>query len=286
MGGVHLGGETSMDISADLYEFARSPIGLVSSGFKSFLDTRRSLEFLETMGCTVTSLRGYKSTYEACRSSSSSSSCSSPDDKGAYLSSRLSENLTIPAKDTSENHNDNDNNDHNSQSAIQLRQRLAKGHQFPGFFTTTNKEQVKSPWQCGSVQEAAQILFECLEGPMFLGGDRATCATNRSAPNEGIFNLANSYESRAMLLACPIPADFSLDNDDQQYRQAMEAISSSIDGRLDLNGAEKTPLILAQLNEATGGKTLRANIELLRNNARIGAHLAYEYGLLADRTGK
>lgn len=55
-GGVHMGGEQSMDISADLYEMARSPMGIVSSGFKSFLDTQRTLEFLETIGCTVMSL--------------------------------------------------------------------------------------------------------------------------------------------------------------------------------------------------------------------------------------
>ena len=42
-----------MDISADLTELARTPVALISSGCKSFLDTPRTLEFLETHGVGV-----------------------------------------------------------------------------------------------------------------------------------------------------------------------------------------------------------------------------------------
>lgn len=53
LGGVHRGGEKSMDISADLVELGRSPVTVVSSGCKSFLDIPRTLEYLETQGVTV-----------------------------------------------------------------------------------------------------------------------------------------------------------------------------------------------------------------------------------------
>ena len=53
LGGVHRGAETSMDISADLIELGRTPITVVSSGCKSFLDIPRTLEVLETQGVTV-----------------------------------------------------------------------------------------------------------------------------------------------------------------------------------------------------------------------------------------
>uniref|UniRef100_A0A0W0F5L2 Putative indigoidine synthase A-like protein n=1 Tax=Moniliophthora roreri TaxID=221103 RepID=A0A0W0F5L2_MONRR len=46
LGGVHRGGENSMDVSADLYELTRCPVGLVSSGIKSILDIGRTLEYL------------------------------------------------------------------------------------------------------------------------------------------------------------------------------------------------------------------------------------------------
>ncbi|XMA20659.1 hypothetical protein WAI453_013450 [Rhynchosporium graminicola] len=53
LGGVHRGGEDSMDISADLTELGRTPIAVVASGCKSFLDIPRTLEYLETQGATV-----------------------------------------------------------------------------------------------------------------------------------------------------------------------------------------------------------------------------------------
>lgn len=53
LGGVHRGGENSMDVSADLTELGRTRVAVVSSGCKGFLDIPRTLEFLETQGCLV-----------------------------------------------------------------------------------------------------------------------------------------------------------------------------------------------------------------------------------------
>ena len=53
LGGVHRGGENSMDISADLTELGRTPVTVISSGCKSFLDIPRTLEYLETQGVGV-----------------------------------------------------------------------------------------------------------------------------------------------------------------------------------------------------------------------------------------
>ena len=50
LGGVHRGGELSLDISADLTELGRTQMAVFSSGCKSFLDLPRTLEFLETQG--------------------------------------------------------------------------------------------------------------------------------------------------------------------------------------------------------------------------------------------
>ncbi|KAL4069655.1 Indigoidine synthase A like protein-domain-containing protein [Scleroderma yunnanense] len=44
-----------MDVSADLHELARCPVGLVSAGVKSILDIGRTLEYLETLGVPVVS---------------------------------------------------------------------------------------------------------------------------------------------------------------------------------------------------------------------------------------
>jgi len=42
-----------MDVSADLNELTRCPVGLVSAGVKSILDIGRTLEYLETLGVPV-----------------------------------------------------------------------------------------------------------------------------------------------------------------------------------------------------------------------------------------
>jgi pseudouridine-5'-phosphate glycosidase len=53
IGGVHRGGESSMDISADLAEIGRAPVAVVCAGPKSILDVPRTLEVLETLGVPV-----------------------------------------------------------------------------------------------------------------------------------------------------------------------------------------------------------------------------------------
>jgi pseudouridine-5'-phosphate glycosidase len=53
IGGVHRGGEASLDISADLDELARTSVAVVCAGPKSSLDVGRTLEALETRGVPV-----------------------------------------------------------------------------------------------------------------------------------------------------------------------------------------------------------------------------------------
>jgi len=56
IGGVHRGGEDSMDVSADLCELGRTPVTVVCAGAKSILDIPRTLEYLETQGVGVLAL--------------------------------------------------------------------------------------------------------------------------------------------------------------------------------------------------------------------------------------
>ncbi len=53
IGGVHRGVETSLDISADLEELARTDVAVVCAGAKALLDLPRTLEYLETRGVPV-----------------------------------------------------------------------------------------------------------------------------------------------------------------------------------------------------------------------------------------
>lgn len=53
IGGVHRGVESTMDVSADLYELAATPVTVVSAGAKAILDIPRTFELLETLGVPV-----------------------------------------------------------------------------------------------------------------------------------------------------------------------------------------------------------------------------------------
>lgn len=53
IGGVHMGGHNTLDISADLQELAQTNVAVVCAGAKSILDIGLTLEYLETHGVPV-----------------------------------------------------------------------------------------------------------------------------------------------------------------------------------------------------------------------------------------
>ncbi len=53
IGGVHRGVEQTLDVSADLDEFTKTPVTVVCAGAKALLDLPRTLEYLETRGVPV-----------------------------------------------------------------------------------------------------------------------------------------------------------------------------------------------------------------------------------------
>ena len=57
IGGVHRGVESTMDVSADLYELARTSVAVVCAGAKSILDIPKTLELLESLGVPVLGYR-------------------------------------------------------------------------------------------------------------------------------------------------------------------------------------------------------------------------------------
>ena len=56
LGGVHRGWQQTLDISADLYELARTPVTVVCSGAKSLLDLPATTEVLESLGVPLIGL--------------------------------------------------------------------------------------------------------------------------------------------------------------------------------------------------------------------------------------
>ena len=80
-----------------------------------------------------------------------------------------------------------------------------------------------------------------------------------------------------VVVANPIPEEYAMDPEtvNGAIARALEEADT-----LGIKGKESTPFLLARVKELTGGDSLRANIELVYNNARLGAKLALAYSKL------
>lgn len=74
-----------------------------------------------------------------------------------------------------------------------------------------------------------------------------------------------------VLLANPIPAGDELDADAMETAVAQALADAEAKG---IKGKDITPHLLAALERLTGGRSLTANIALIRNNARVAAGVA------------
>lgn len=84
IGGVHRGGATSLDISSDLTELARTPLAVVCAGPKAILDVPLTLEYLETLGVPVLTIGQEDLPGFYARSSGVRSPSSVPDEAAAF----------------------------------------------------------------------------------------------------------------------------------------------------------------------------------------------------------
>jgi len=83
--------------------------------------------------------------------------------------------------------------------------------------------------------------------------------------------------SGGMVIANPIP---------EQYEMDYDAITNAITKALKelkekgIKGKESTPFLLGKVKEITGGASLESNIQLVYNNAKVGAQIAVELAKL------
>ena len=74
-----------------------------------------------------------------------------------------------------------------------------------------------------------------------------------------------------IVIAVPIAADDALDRREAEAEVARALQAAERQG---VRGAALTPFLLGQLSDATGGRSLAANLSLLRANARVAAQIA------------
>jgi pseudouridine-5'-phosphate glycosidase len=175
IGGVHRGGETTMDISADLEELSQTGVAVVCAGAKSILDLPLTLEVLETKGVPVI---GYQTDV------------------------------------------------------------------LPAFYT--KESDIEIPIRMDSPDDIAALM--------------------NAHWNVGI--------PSGVLIANPIPDAYSMSK--QTIDQAIEKAIQDAKNK-GITGKEVSPFLLSAIKEITGGSSLKANIELVLNNAKLGSQIAIAY---------
>ena len=103
---------------------------------------------------------------------------------------------------------------------------------------------------------------------------------NVQTPNElaRIFKAGKELGLKGgVLVTNPIPEKYSMDKD---YINSVIEKAVQKANELGIHGKETTPFLLAEIKDVTGGDSLKSNIELVLNNARLAAHTAVELSRL------
>ena len=175
IGGVHLNGEKTFDVSSDLNELSKTNMNVVCSGAKSILDLDKTYEKLETLGI-----------------------------------SRIGYNTDF----------------------------------MPGFwYYQTNKK--------------VDFNYKSIEN-----------LTNYIKVREKI------KQNGSVLIFNPVPKDKGIDKKliDKWIKSSIKKASKKM-----INGKELTPFLINEINILSKNKTLKANMELIINNALIAGKIASEY---------
>ena len=86
-----------------------------------------------------------------------------------------------------------------------------------------------------------------------------------------------------ILITNPIPEEYAMDK--EVIDEAIDKALKEMDEK-GIKGKECTPFLLAKIVELTGGDSLDSNIELVCNNARVGATIAKELSELNNGKGQ
>jgi pseudouridine-5'-phosphate glycosidase len=117
--------------------------------------------------------------------------------------------------------------------------------------------------------------WRCDEMPAFYSRASGLPVDDRVETAEDVAAIARARDElafeNAIVVTVPIPSEFEID------RTELESILADALKLADQNaikGKEVTPFLLSEMSKRSGGQTLTANIELLKNNARVAAEIA------------
>ena len=117
--------------------------------------------------------------------------------------------------------------------------------------------------------------YGCDEMPAFYTRRSGLQADARADTGEEVARVARARDAlgleAALVVTVPVPEGFEVDEGVME-EALTEALS--VAAARGVTGRELTPFLLAHMSWRSGGATLRANIALLENNARVAARIA------------
>jgi len=119
------------------------------------------------------------------------------------------------------------------------------------------------------------IGYGCDEMPAFYSRTNGLPVDVRvNSPGEvsQLFLTQQQLKLTSALLVCvPVPEEFEVPS--KQLQEILDHALAAADIN-EIHGRDLTPYLLGQMSEHSAGATLRANIALLENNARVAANIA------------
>lgn len=119
------------------------------------------------------------------------------------------------------------------------------------------------------------VGFACDELPAFYSRRSGLPIDARCDSAREVAEIFRAQEAlgieRALVVTVPVPEEFEVPADSLN-RTLDEALNQAEKERI--GGRELTPFLLSRMAQQSGGATLRANIALLENNARVATEIA------------
>ena len=123
------------------------------------------------------------------------------------------------------------------------------------------------------------VGYQCDELPAFYSRKSGLPVDSRIDSPEDVAKIYRAQRElgieSALLVVVPVPAQFEVPAEELQIVLTTALEDAEWKG---ITGPALTPFLLSQMAERSGGSTLRANIALLENNARVAAEIARAVG--------
>jgi pseudouridine-5'-phosphate glycosidase len=117
--------------------------------------------------------------------------------------------------------------------------------------------------------------WQCDEMPAFYSRSSGLAVDERVEDASAVAAVARSRDelelTNAIVVTVPVPAQFEIEKSEVEAILVTALKDANSKG---IKGKDVTPFLLSALSESSGGRTLKTNIALLENNAKVAASIS------------